>query len=69
MMDIVERLRDAENQEFIQDRQIFQLTVCSEAEDEIERLREALKDMDSYVSRADRYYLKPKTLAALKEKE
>ena len=38
-MDIVERLRDAENQEFIQDRQIFQLTVCSEAADEIERLR------------------------------
>lgn len=69
MMDIVERLRDAENQEFIQDRQIFQLTVCSEAADEIERLREALKDMDSYVSRADRYYLKPKTLAALKDKE
>ena len=36
---------------------------------EIERLREALKDMDGYVSRADRYYLKPETLAALKEKE
>ena len=45
-MDIVERLRDAANQKFTQDGQVFQLTVCSEAADEIERLREMLISMN-----------------------
>jgi len=34
-----------------------------------ERLREALLDLEQYVSRADHFYLKPETLAALKEGE
>ena len=38
-MNIVERLRDAAKQKFTQDAQIFQLTVCNEAADEIEELR------------------------------
>jgi len=37
--------------------------------DEIERLREALWDLEQYVSRADHFYLKPETLATLKEVE
>lgn len=45
MTDIVERLRDAANQKFTQEGQVFQLTVCSEAADEIERLREALREL------------------------
>lgn len=68
MTDIVDWLRCAANE--------HNMYRCDEAADEIEklreernRLREALKDMDGYVSRADRYYLKPETLAALKEKE
>ena len=44
-MDIVKRLRDAANQKFTQDGQVFQLTFCSEAADEIDRLREALQSI------------------------
>jgi len=36
---------------------------------ENERLREALLDLEQYVSRADHFYLKPETLAVLKEVE
>lgn len=36
---------------------------------EIERLREALKDIDSQMRQADRYFLKESTLAALQQKE
>ena len=48
-MDIVERLRDAANQKFTQDGQVFQLTVCGEAADEIERLRGALRTINGLI--------------------
>ena len=74
MMDIVERLRRKEHDPYC--GQCIDGRLSEEAAAEIEKLRkerdglrEALKDMDGYVSRADRYYLKPKTLAALKDKE
>jgi len=72
-MDIVERLRQwAEWDYLIEAASTDLVTAANEIEllrKERDGLRDALKDMDSYVSRADRYYLKPKTLAALKEKE
>jgi hypothetical protein len=40
-----------------------------EAADEIERLREALKDIDGQMRRADRYFLKESTLVALQQKD
>lgn len=52
MTDIVERLRDAANQKFTQDEQIFQLTVCSEAAEVIERLREDL-DLTQKIARIE----------------
>ena len=62
-MDIVERLRlrihTSEDE----------AALTNEAADEIERLREALWDLEQYVSRADHFYLKPETLATLKEGE
>jgi hypothetical protein len=40
-----------------------------EAADRIEQLQAALYDAMQHVSRADRYYLKPETRAALGEKK
>ena len=51
-MDIVERLRGAASQKFTQDDKVFQLTVCGEAADEIEQLREDL-DLIKKMARAE----------------
>jgi len=76
MMDIVEKiLRQHELSIFNPEQMaIFDLpdeefVPWKEAAEEIERLREALWDLEQYVSRADHFYLKPETLATLKEVE
>ncbi len=43
--------------------------VISKQADEIERLREALKDINENMRQADRYFLKESTMAALKGDE
>ena len=70
MVDIVERLRDAANQKFTQDGQVFQLTFCGEAADEIERLREALQSIKK-IPNSEAAYGITQTFVddALKEKE
>jgi CHASE3 domain sensor protein len=48
---------------------IWSANKITEAVYEIERLREALKDINGQMRQADRYLLKESTLAALKEGE
>jgi archaellum component FlaC len=59
-MDIIDRLADP-----------FKATPqdVSDAHNEIERLREALKDINENMRQADRYFLKESTMAALKGNE
>ena len=63
----IERLRDEVH---FDDQTIKSL---SEINDRLQKknelLREALLDLEQYVSRADHFYLKPETLAVLKEVE
>jgi len=66
-MDIVKRLREISGIKKSFPMQGDDLE--GQAADEIERLREALWDLEQYVSRADHFYLKPETLATLKEVE
>jgi hypothetical protein len=63
--EIAKAIRDPENQphQFL-DADLAQFFV--EAADEIERLREALKDINENMRQADRYFLKESTMAALK---
>ena len=70
-MDIVERLRRYRPTYGWPEESsvIVEPTMNHVAADEIERLREALLDLEQYVSRADHFYLKPETLAVLKEVE
>lgn len=63
-MDIVEWLRERAKS-FYNPMQSKLL----EAANEIERLREALKDINGQIRQADRYLLKESTLVALKETE
>jgi hypothetical protein len=56
-MDIVERLR---NLEWMIDQKEL-----NEAADEIERLREALEEVGSYVAGGDWHYMSDKTLAVV----
>ena len=69
MVDIVERLRDAASQKFTQKGQVFQLTVCGEAANEIERLREALQSIASNTCCEGCQEAALVARAALKEKE
>jgi recombinational DNA repair protein RecR len=65
-MDIVERLRKlpAAISEKNAAQTIYE--VSEDAISEIERLREALKDINENMRQADRYFLKESTMAALK---
>jgi recombinational DNA repair protein RecR len=68
-MDIVERLRKlpAAISEKNAAQTIYE--VSEDAISEIERLREALKDINENMRQADRYFLKESTMAALKGDE
>jgi len=65
--DEIERLREDKN---IYAETIYELEKDVRVKnDEIERLREALKDIDGQMRQADRYFLKESTLAALQQKD
>jgi hypothetical protein len=65
--DEIERLREDKN---IYAETIYELEKDVRVKnDEIERLREALKDIDGQMRQADRYLLKESTLAALQQKD
>jgi hypothetical protein len=62
--DLVKRLRDGPCVDSIDTWDMLQ-----QGADRIEQLQAALYDAMQHVSRADRYYLKPETRAALGEKK
>ena len=71
-MDIVERLRKSANTVYKQDGYTFRLGLQNEAADEIERLREALREIahfNLYGDYSNAYEIPEIARAALKEGE